>query len=248
MNLRALVVEDEPHSLSRLQFLLQGIADVEIVGTAENGESAIQLLDQLKPDLVLLDIQLPGMTGFDVLSRASHRPAVIFITAFNQYAVKAFEENAVDYLLKPTSKERLSTAVAKVRQSCHPLSSQLIESIRQAMDKGKRNRMFTVKSNEDILLIPENDICFFKAEDKYVFLCTRERSFFYESTLKELESRLDPDLFLRIHKSFIVALGKIRKIQKWFLNDYILEINDAAHTQLRIGRSYLTAVRNKLRF
>jgi len=245
--LRAIIVEDEPHSLSRLRFLLADIEDLTIVGTAENGEAAIRLIDELKPDLAFLDIQLPGMTGFDVLARCRHRPAVIFVTAFNQYAVKAFEENALDYLLKPTSKERLQKAVARVRQSRLPPDPKLLEAIAQLLARNRPGRVFSVKNKDEILLIPENDVYYFKAEDKYVFLNTAERSFFYEATLRELEAMLDPDLFARIHKSCIVAVGKIKKLQKYFLGDYILELDNAKKTRLRIGRAYLKSLKEKLR-
>jgi DNA-binding LytR/AlgR family response regulator len=248
LHLNAIIVEDEPHSLSRLLFLLKEIDDLSLAGTAENGEAAIRMIDELKPDLVFLDIQLPGMTGFDVLTRSRHRPAVIFVTAFDQYAVKAFEENAIDYLLKPTSKERLQKAVARVMQTRRPPDQELLEGISQLLARNRTGRVFSVKHQDEILLIPEKDVFYFKAEDKYIFLCTAERSFFYESTLKELEATLDPDLFLRVHKSYIVALARIKKLQKYFLGDYILELDDAAKTHLRVGRSYLPALKDKLKF
>jgi len=246
--LRTVIVEDEPHSLSRLKFLLADIDDVSIIGTAESGEEAVSRIDSLKPDLVFLDIQLPGMTGFDVLARVSHRPAVIFVTAFDQYAVKAFEENAVDYLLKPTSKERVRKAVARVSRAGRAPDQKLVEKLSRLLARNRPGRVFSVKHQDEILLIPDSEVTYFKAEDKYVFLCTAEQSFFYEGTLKELEETLDPDAFVRVHKSFIVALARVKKLQKWFLNDYILVLNDAAHTQLRIGRAYLPAIRKRLKF
>jgi len=246
--LKTLIVEDEPHSLSRLKFLLQDIGQVEVIGTAESGEEAVRQIDGLKPELVLLDIQLPGLTGFEVLARARHRPAVIFITAFDQYAVRAFEENAVDYLLKPMSRERLEKAIEKVSRNLGPPDRELLETLRRLMGRHRPGRPFTVKHKDEVLLIPEEDVYYFRAEDKYVFLCTADHSFFYEATLKELEALLDPDLFVRIHKSHVVAVNKIKKFHKWFLGDYVLELGDPPGTRLKIGRSYLAALRDKFKF
>jgi DNA-binding LytR/AlgR family response regulator len=246
--IKTLIVEDEPHSLSRLKFLLQDIRQVEVIGTAESGEEAVRLIDELKPELLLLDIQLPGLTGFEALARARHRPAVIFITAFDQYAVRAFEENAVDYLLKPTSRERLEKAIEKAAQNLRPPDRELLDTLRKLMGRRRSGRPFTVKHKDEVLLIPEEDVYYFKAEDKYVFLCTADHSFFYEATLKELEETLDPDVFIRVHKGHLVAVNKIKKFHKWFLGDYVLELGDPQSTRLKIGRSYLAALRDKFKF
>jgi DNA-binding LytR/AlgR family response regulator len=207
----------------------------------------VDVIDRLQPDLVLLDIEIPGFSGLEVLQRLRHRPLVIFITAYDQYAVPAFEANAVDYLLKPFTSERLRQALSRVRER-RPIDTDLLAALQQWLKHRDYLHTFAVKNGEEILLVPENEVFFFSAEDKYVFLHTAGRRFFYDATLKELENCLDPERFLRIHKSAIVAVGKVRKLKRSLMGDYQAVLGDDKATTLRIGRSFLAAVKARLGF
>jgi len=246
MILRTVIVEDEPHARERLKDLLAATKEIEVVAEAGDGPQAVDVIDRLKPDLVLLDIEMPGFSGMEVLQRLRHRPLVIFVTAYDQYAVQAFEANAVDYLLKPFTGERLGQALERVRQRGRFIDAGLLEELQRRLRPREYLHHFAVKNGEEILLIPENEVFFFSAEDKYVFLHTVGRRFFYDATLKELENRLDPELFLRIHKSAIVAVKHVCKLKRSLMGDYQVVLSDDKATILRVGRSLLAAI--KIRF
>lgn len=244
--IRTLLVEDEPHSLERLRSVLAGHPKLEIVGEATDGTSAIALVDTLKPELLFLDIHMPGCDGFQVISRTAHRPLVVFVTAYDEYAIKAFDANAVDYLLKPSSRERIFEAVERVLARRQPVDGNLIETLKAALDGPAYLHRFLVKVGDEILVIPEADVLCFQAEDKYVNLCTEGRTFITDFTLKELEQRLDPRKFVRIHKSAIVALHRVSRIAKWFQGEQIVVLDDKAGTRLKVGRAYVEGFRARL--
>lgn len=244
--IRALIAEDEPHSLERLRAVLTTREDLEIVGEAKDGLSAVALVDALKPDLLFLDVHMPGCDGFEVLARIAHRPLVVFVTAYDEYALKAFDANAVDYLLKPSSRERILEAVDRVLARRRVLDGNLLETLKAALSPQPHLRRFLVKVGDEILVIPEAEVLCFQAEDKYVNLVTEGRSFITDFTLKELEQRLDPERFVRIHKSTIIALRRISRISKWFQGEQIVILDDKAGTRLKVGRSYVDAFRERL--
>lgn len=246
--INAVIVEDESHSLERLKDLLKEFPQIQVVGQAGDGETAISLIQQLQPALVFLDIHLPEASGFEVLARLQYKPRVIFITAYDQYAIKAFEENAVDYLLKPTSRERLQKAVDRVLGHEPPAEDKTLALLKKILQRESFQSRFSIKLKEEILIIPQEEVYYFKAEEKYIFLCTRDQEYFYDATLGELEKCLDPHKFARIHKSHIVALDKIKKLKKWFLSDYLVELSDSRGTKLKTGRSYLPDLKEKLNF
>lgn len=246
MATRTLLVEDERHSLERLKDVLSTHPELEVVGEASNGPSAIALIDQLKPDLIFLDIQMPGCTGFEVLSRIQHRPMVIFMTAYEQFALKAFDENAVDYVLKPSSRERITQAVEKALQRQRPLDAQLLALLQGATQRRTYLKRFMVRTGDDLVILPEEDVLWIRAEDKYVFLSTADREYLTDFTLKELEQSLDPEVFIRIHKSHMVAIRAIRKVSRWLQGEYTVELSDPAGTKLKLGRAYQEAFRLKL--
>jgi two-component system LytT family response regulator len=248
MMLRAIIVEDEPHARERLKDLLAVMNDIEVVAEADDGAQAVELIDRLQPELVLLDIEMPGFSGLEVLQRLHHRPWVIFVTAYDQYAVQAFEANAVDYLLKPFTAERLEQALERVRHRGRFIDENLLAELQRRLRPKRYLHHFAVKHEEEILLVPEDDVFYFLAEDKYVFLYTAQRRFFYDATLKELEDRLDPERFLRIHKSGIVAVSKVRKLKRSLIGDFQVVLGDDRATALRVGRSFLAAVKFRLGF
>ena len=239
-------MEDEPHSLERLREVLKLQGDLVIVGEATDGLSAVALLDRLRPDLAFLDIHMPGCDGFEVLARATHRPMVIFVTAYDQYALKAFETNAVDYVLKPSPRERILEAVQRAVQRRTPPDEALLEVLRTALEKRQHLRRFLVKVGDEILVIAESEVVCFQAEDKYVTLVTDGRKFVTDFTLKDLEERLDPELFVRIHKSAIVAIARVKRITRWFQGNQMLVLDDRIGTRLKVGRSYVEAFRKRM--
>jgi DNA-binding LytR/AlgR family response regulator len=232
--------------MQRLKRLLAGLADVEIVGEAQDGLQAIDAIDALKPDLVFLDIQMPGATGFEVLERIRHKPMVVFMTAYDEFAVKAFEANAIDYVLKPSTSERIAEAVGRALERRRALDTPLLAALQASMQRAGYIKRFAVSRADEILIIPEADVYCFLAEDKYVMLCTYNEQHFYDMTLKELETRLDPQVFCRIHKSHIVSLDKVRIIQRWFHGDLAVQLEDAQKRKLRVGRSYREGLRKRL--
>lgn len=248
MSIRTVIVEDELHSLKRMKSLLRDFEELTVVGEATDGLAAQELIDELKPDLVFLDIQMPGANGFEVLGRIHARPMVIFVTAYDEYAIKAFDENAVDYILKPTSRERVEKAIRRVLERRAVLGQDLIERLRSEVARGSYMKRFAVSLADEILIIPESEVFYFKAEEKCVLLGTQDREFFFEMTLKELVRNLDPEAFVRIHKSHIISLDKVKKIHRWFHGDYIVHLCDGRKTKLKVGRSYREALREKLKW
>lgn len=244
--IRTLIAEDEPHSLERLRGVLAARPDLEIVGEAADGPSAIALINALRPELLFLDIHMPGCDGFEVLAGIAYRPMVVFVTAYDEYALKAFDANAVDYLLKPSSRERILEAVDRVLARRSGLDGNLVETLKAALGPQSHLRRFLVKVGDEILVIPEAEVLCFQAEDKYVNLVTEGRSFITDFTLKELELRLDPGRFVRIHKSTIIALHRVSRISKWFQGEQIVILDDKAGTRLRVGRSYVENFRARM--
>jgi two-component system LytT family response regulator len=227
------LIEDEPHSRDRLRSLLAVHADVEIVGEAGDGFSAVALIERERPDLAFVDVQLPEVSGFDVLARVNHRPAVIFVTAFDEYAVRAFEERAVDYLLKPTSPERLASALDRVREVRRPLDEALLSALRQVVARPSPAGHICVRQGDSIILVPSAQIFWCEARERLVAVKTQTREYVTDTTLKELEERLDPRRFLRVHRGVLVAVAAVARVE--------------GH-RFEIGRSHLPAVRARLDF
>jgi DNA-binding LytR/AlgR family response regulator len=239
-------VEDELNSLERLKSVLAGQPEVEVIGEAKDGLQAIDMIDELKPELIFLDIHMPGASGFEVLARINHKPMVIFMTAYDEFAVKAFDANALDYILKPSTATRIAEAVTRAVERRRVVDDQLLATLRAAAGQAGYLRRFAVSRADEILVIPESEVYCFRAEDKCVLLCTYKEQHFFDMTLKELESRLDPAVFCRIHKSHIVALDKVRKIQRWFHGDLVVQLEDAEKNNLKVGRSYRDELSSRL--
>ncbi len=249
MQYKTLIVEDEPHSRARLMTLLEAHTEIDVVDVAQDGPDAVQKIDSLKPDLVFLDVQLPGFSGIEVLEKINHRPMVIFVTAFDEYAIKAFDENAIDYLLKPTTPERLSAAIAKVvNQSSPAIDVDFIRLFKNSIEAKNYLSRFTIKIGDEILLVPVNDVWWIHAEDKYVFVNTFNKSYIVNETLKNLETLLDPASFIRIHKSVIIHVKKIRRIKREFIGGYKIYLDDEKKSGFEVGRTYLALVRTTLNF
>jgi two-component system LytT family response regulator len=246
--LRTILVEDEPHARARLRKCLQPFADVEIVGEAGDGQTAIEMIDALRPDLAFLDVELPEVSGIEVLVRVRHRPLVVFVTAYDRYAVQAFEENALDYLLKPTTEARLARAIERVRAARGGLDDATIEALRRTLSRSRCLRQIPVRQGDTILLVPTATVWWLTAEDRQVVLHTQDRDYAADLTLKDLENDLDPERFVRIHRGVIVARDRIARISRSFGGRYSVRMADEEGTSFEIGRSHLPHIRKLLRF
>jgi len=213
MKTRALVVEDEPIARRQLRELLAGIEWVECIGEASNGREAVGRIDALEPDLVFLDIEMPELSGLEVLERITHDPAVVFTTAYDKFAVAAFELEAIDYLLKPFGRDRLHAALERVRRAVRergdePVSRRAREALGQIAGAGALARIF-VRDRGRIVPIAAQEIERLEAEDDYVAVHSRGRRYLVYLGMNEFEARLDPQRFLRIHRSHIVNLDHV---------------------------------------
>ncbi len=236
-----LIVDDEQLAREELSFLLKDFPEVDILASAENGLEAVQLVEQLEPELVFLDVQMPGTDGLGVIAkiRAGGGPVPHFVltTAFDQYAVEAFRLEALDYLLKPIEKDRLSESVGRARRIIE--EKQLQE--KQTMDgvgrpSGHRNKLL-VKTNNRNLIIDVQDLVYATIDDGMITVATAqfEGQSNYK-TIEELQSNLDPDLFWRVHRSFLVNVNKIREVIPWFKSSFQLKMNDRKQTEIPVSR------------
>lgn len=240
---KTILIDDEPIAIGRLKRLLSHFGDTfSIVAEATNGHEGLEKIESIQPDLVFLDIEMPLMSGFEMLSKLSFMPLVVFVTAYDQYAIKAFEENSIDYLLKPVEKERLVKTVEKIK-SFHPKQSNpftqasLLQLIQQIKPQKELHSM-SVKSGDKILFIPLTEISFFQADDKYVFLNTADgKQFLVNYTLSSLEEKL-PTSFVRISRSAIVNSTRIKELEKYFNGKYLIAMNDQKNTKLESGITY----------
>ncbi len=209
---RILVVDDESPARERVCQLLSAVPDVEIVGEANNGEQAVEKIKDLRPDLVLLDIQMPGASGLEVAACLPRpRPKIIFCTAFDQYAVDAFELHAVDYLLKPVNRVRLAQAIARASTKPEDEAEADIDRVTEAV-QGKFTRLL-VRSGDRFRIIPQKEVAYFSSEGGLTRLNTRDRQYVLDPTLNDLEERLDPNLFFRISRCAIVNLDLVTEVR-----------------------------------
>jgi len=232
--LRTLIVDDEPLAVERLQILCAGIEDVALLGTANDGEAALRLVAALSPDLLLLDIAMPGLTGIEVasaLEQLDKRPAVIFCTAFDQFAVAAFDVAAVDYLLKPVNPERLAKAIARVQQKYQQRSE----------PKAGWTSEFWIPHRAEMIRVAATEIDRIEAERDYMRLWIGQRSYLLHQTISELERRLDPEQFIRLHRSTIVRRDFIAKLRHDGLGVWQAVLQDGS--EVRIGRTYLAGAK-----
>jgi len=244
------IVDDEPLARARARRLLEDVGGVTVVGEAESAAAARRVLAETAPDLLLLDIQMPGEDGFALLAGLDPRPAVIFVTAFDQYAVRAFEENAVDYLLKPYRKERLAEAVERARRELgrpEELSARLDQLLGALRSPASPHlERFTVRVGNRQLILKAEEVMWFGAEDKLVFAATDKDRHYVNFTLDQLEQRLDPRRFLRVHRSAIANLDWAAALRPGFAGTYRLQLKDAARTEVPVSRIRARVLRERL--
>jgi DNA-binding LytR/AlgR family response regulator len=236
-----------------MKFLLEGERDVEIVGEAAGGEEAVRLVREQKPDLVFLDIQMPVMDGFQVVQTLlglDELPLIVFSTAYDQYAIKAFEVNAIDYLLKPIEKPRLEQALDRVREAL-PRREEFVERVRKMTENIKIGTRFlpriVLRRGEDVMLIEVERVAMLHQEGHRVKAHTDEGDFTANyQNLDEVETQLDPMLFMRLGGDYLVNLRRIAKITQWSGGNYIMALDDAERTEVRLSKSQAKLLKNKV--
>ena len=246
--IRILLVDDEELARHRLRRLLDKIdIQVEIVGEAEDGFQAVELIESVKPDVVFLDIQMPGLDGFEVINKLSVIPQIIFCTAFEEYAVKAFEVNGIDYLVKPVREERLAQAIQKLRleDSNESTSKEVIEAVRQMLQLKQKPELTSlpVKVGDRVVFVNLSDVMAFQAKDKYVDVISRKgQTYLSDLSLKRLEELL-PNHFVRVHRAIIVNRMNIHEVRRYLSNRFILVMNDENRSRFTTGRMYVEVVK-----
>ena len=264
MDVRAVLVDDEQLARDELGYLLGQVGGVEVVGQAVNGVDALTTIERLHPDVVFLDVQMPGLTGFEVARRLidGHTPSqIVFVTAYDQHAIEAFEVNAVDYLLKPVDPARLQVAVERARRriaSDRPVdpaagvagvsTDQLVKIVQLVAERQGRRERVAIKVGERFLLVQAEDLICASLVDDGITVITRQHAGTSNyRTLDELQERLDPSVFWRVHRSHLVNINKIKEIVPWFSRNYLLRMKDEKSTEIPVSRTQTRRLREYLK-
>ena len=266
-DLRAVLVDDEPLARDELGFLLGQVGGIEIIGQAGNGVEALNTIDRMHPDLVFLDVQMPGLTGFEVARRMLDTQApshIIFVTAYDRHAIEAFEVNAVDYLLKPVDPARLEVALDRARRriatdrrstdtgtaavSSAELEKGLERIVRLVSERQSRREQLAIKVGERFVLVQADEIIYASLADETITVVTgHHRGVSNYRTLDELHERLDSSTFWRVHRSHLVNINKIKEIVPWFSRNYILRMKDEKSTEIPVSRTQTRRLREYLK-
>ena len=225
MKLKALIIDDEEPARDIMKHYLKDMDEVEIIGESADGFSGLKAIQELKPDLVFLDVQMPKLTGLELLELLDQPPLIIFSTAYDHYAIKAFEMNAVDYLLKPYSKERLIQAVQKAfaQAGTGEKSTTRVQNLVKTLEENTEYlQRIAVKSRHKVSVIPVNDVIYLEAEGDYVMIHTKDNKHLKEKTMKYFETHLDPERFIRVHRSSIVNADHIHRLELYDKENYVV--------------------------
>ncbi len=245
--LRAIIVEDEELARNLIKEYLKENPAVEIIGEFPDGFSGAKAINDMKPDLVFLDIQMPKLTGFEMLEILDHKPKIIFTTAFDQYAIKAFEMNAVDYLLKPYSRERFKNAVDKVFQQMKAGEDTPIKGITEHLDRSdEKLERVVVKSGKKINVVATKEIDYLEAQDDYVMLYCSSGKYLKQKTMNYFEAHLDPKQFIRVHRSYIVRVDQIDRLELYEKDSYRIHLKKG--TTLPVSKTGLKKLKSGLDF
>lgn len=243
MKIRTMIVDDEPLARERLRKLLEQEADVEIVGECGDGASAVSAIDRERPDLLFLDIQMPELDGFGVLEavRPPKLPVVVFVTAYSQHALRAFEVHALDYLLKPFDRQRFRVALDRAREQVRraasgELDEKLAVLLSEMRAEAKAPERIAVKTSGKVVFVRAADIDWVEAADNYVNLHVGSSSHLLRETMASLEKRLEAKEFMRISRSAIINLERVKELQPMFHGDYVVILKDG--TRLSLSRGY----------
>lgn len=242
-NYNVLIVDDESHARERLKKHIKGDRELNIAGECSDGLEAVDFIEKNKPDVVFLDVQMPKMDGLGVIETVGveNMPVVIFVTAYDRFAIQAFKVNAMDYVLKPVAKDRFTESITRAKEYIeNRKNGELNQRMIRLLEEMKPDKQYIdrimVKSSDRMYLIKTLDIDWIEADDNYVKLHVGPKYHLLRQTMKSLEDALDPSLFLRIHRSIIVNMDRIKEIQQWFNNEYTVILKDG--TELTMSRGY----------
>jgi two-component system LytT family response regulator len=246
MSTTCVIVDDEKLARDLLKEFLENYPEIEVLGEADQGTDAVEKIDKLKPDLVFLDVQMPGMTGFDVLEDIEHEPYVIFVTAYDQYAIKAFEKNAVDYLLKPLDEERFRNAVSRAlkRKTLEHSSIEDLLSSMKSERKGSYDTHIFVQKSEKLFNLPVDEIVYLEASGDYTIITTKTDQFVSSSGIGKLEEILNPEVFIRVHRSTIVNVNFLKEIERHFNGGMVVKMQSGK--SFPVSRTYAKLIRKKV--
>jgi two-component system LytT family response regulator len=246
MKISCVIIDDEQLARELLREYIEQTENLTIVGEATKGKDAIEMIDDLKPDLIFLDVQMPGITGFDVLDEITHDPYVVFTTAYDQYAIKAFEKNAVDYLLKPIDQERFQLAVKRALERMKTEQYNVGELLRDMKTENKTSydsHIFVQKS-EKLINLAVDEIMFLEASGDYTILTTKNDQFVSSSGIGKLEEILNPEIFIRVHRSTIININYLKEIEKHFNGGMIVKMQNGK--SFPVSRTYAKLIRKKV--
>ncbi len=246
--IKTIIVEDEKLARDLIKDYLGKHNDFELIGEYEDGFSGLKAINELMPDLVFLDIQMPKLTGFEMLEILEHHPAIIFTTAYDQYALKAFEHNTLDYLLKPYSSDRFDEAVDKAREriSAGGDSNSISKLVEHRDEQEESIHRVVVKSRYKIHVIPVDNITYLEAQDDYVMIYTHDSKHLKQKTMKYFESHLPEEDFVRIHRSYIARITEIEQMQLYEKESYIVILKNGV--KLPVSKTGLPKLKSKLDF
>ncbi len=245
MKTSCLIVDDEKLARDLLREYLEGYPEITVLGEAAKGTDAVELINKLKPDVLFLDVQMPGMNGFDVLEEIDHEPYIIFITAYDQYAIKAFEKNAVDYLLKPVDQERFRSAINRAMKRKTAEQGSVEELLRNLRTEGRNfeTHIFVQKS-EKLFNLPVEDIVHLEASGDYTIITTKADQFVSSSGIGKLEEIMDPDTFIRVHRSTIININSLKEIERHFNGGMVVKMQNGK--SFPVSRTYARLIRKKV--
>lgn len=246
-----IIIDDEAPARLGLQNLLKEFPETfNVIDTAQNGTEAQAKIETLNPDIIFLDIEMPGCNGFELLERLEAIPMVIFCTAYDQYSLEAFETNSIDYLVKPVKLERIQKTVQKLKTfHIKSASDEILKVLKDITNRKEVKKMtsITVKKNDKLIFIKLEDISFFEADNNYTTIHSQLGTFLSTETISNLENKLS-DNFLRIHRGIIINKNYVKEAQKYFNSRYIITLNDTKKTNITSGRSYSETIKNELGF
>ncbi len=245
--MRAFLVDDEALALKRLQRMLAATKRVEIAGTSQDPVQAVPAILKAKPEILFLDIEMPGMTGFEMLAKLKPQPWVVFTTAYDRYALEAFGVNSVDYLLKPIEAAHLDRALDKIERLRGTAATppDMTELIRRLTAPAYPDRVAS-KVGEKIEFVDLDQVTHFFASDKLTFAATAGKNYAVDYTIQELEHKLDPGRFVRVHRATLVNVAHVQELHSWFAGRMMLRLNDSKHTELAVSRDRVRALKERL--
>lgn len=247
MSTTCIIIDDEKLARELLREYLTAFPEIEIVAECSKGSDAVEQIDKLKPDLIFLDVQMPGMTGFDVLDEIAHVPYVIFTTAYDHYAIKAFEKNAVDYLLKPLDQERFKLAVERAQQRKKIETSNiedLLSSMHTNAPRANYESHIFVQKSEKLFNLPVEDIIYLEASGDYTIISAKNDQYVSSSGIGKLEEIMNPEIFLRVHRSTIINVNYLKEIERHFNGGMVVKMQNGK--SFPVSRTYAKIIRRRV--